>query len=89
MSSTSIHSVLRADRTTFGLAAWRSVADLLLVRLGEGHRMRRTMASLQAIDDRTLKDIGVNRCEIMCLAGTVLQACQNETEPAKPSCLQT
>ncbi|WP_432613463.1 DUF1127 domain-containing protein [Azospirillum brasilense] len=51
--------------------------------------MRRTMASLQAIDDRTLKDIGVNRCEIMCLAGTVLQACQNETEPAKPSCLQT
>ncbi|MGR0189117.1 DUF1127 domain-containing protein [Azospirillum aestuarii] len=30
--------------------------------------MRRTMASLQEIDDWTLKDIGVNRCEIMCLA---------------------
>lgn len=68
MSSTSIHAVLRADRTTPGFAAWRSVADILLVRLGEGHRMRQTMASLQAIDDWTLKDIGVNRCEVMCLA---------------------
>lgn len=68
MSSTSIHAVPRAERTTFGFAAWRSVADLLLVRLGEGHRRRRTMASLQAIDDRTLKDIGVDRCEIMCSA---------------------
>ena len=69
MSSTSIHAVLRADRNAHGFAAWRSVADLLLVRLGEGHRRRRIMASLQAIDDRTLKDIGVDRCEIMCLAG--------------------
>ncbi|KAA0684892.1 DUF1127 domain-containing protein [Azospirillum brasilense] len=68
MSSTSIHAVLRADRNTVGFAAWRCVADVLLVRLGEGHRMRRTMASLQEIDDWTLKDIGVNRCEITCLA---------------------
>ncbi len=68
MSSTSIHAVLRADRATLGFAAWRGVADTLLVRIGEGHRMRRAMASLHEIDDRTLKDIAVDRCEIACLA---------------------
>ena len=65
MSSTSIHAVTRAERATLGFAAWRSVADTLLVRIGEGHRMRRAVASLQEIDDWTLKDIAVNRCEIM------------------------
>ena len=68
MASTSVHAVLRADRATLGFAAWRGVADTLLVRIGEGHRMRRAMASLQEIDARTLRDIAVNRCEIAFLA---------------------
>ena len=68
MSSTSIHAVLRADRATVGFAAWRALADTLLVRIGEGHRMRQAMASLQKIDDHTPKDIAVNRCEVACLA---------------------
>lgn len=68
MASTSIHTVRRDDRTTTGFAAWRGVADTLLLRIGEGHRMRLAMASLQAIDDRLLKDVGVDRCEAACLA---------------------
>lgn len=68
MSSTSIHAAQRAGRVTFGFPAWRALAGTLLVRLGEGHRMRRAMASLQELDDRTLNDIAINRCEVACLA---------------------
>ena len=47
--------------------AWRGLVNRLeaLKRL---HRNRRAMAMLYQLDDHLLKDIGINRCEIMAMA---------------------
>jgi uncharacterized protein YjiS (DUF1127 family) len=60
-----------AETATTDLAGWRasitsiaSVVAELWSRMLRGREIRRIRASWEAIDDRTLKDIGISRYEI-------------------------
>ena len=60
-----------AENATTDLPGWRasfasigSVVARLLSKIVREHEIRRIRASWEAIDDRTLKDIGISRYEI-------------------------
>ena len=69
-----IRSALRGGAVSVASGArtvtrvWRRVAAIVVRRVAAWRRRRRTAAALQRLDNRTLRDIGVDRSEIHSLA---------------------
>ncbi len=57
-----------ATGTRAAATACRRVVATVVRRIAAWRRRRRTAAALQRLDDRTLRDIGVDRSEILSLA---------------------
>ena len=68
-----------ADGIIAGIGGFANAIPTVAGRIKRARQIRRTVNALYALDDDTLKDIGVKRCEIRAVARHTVEHTQGST----------